>query len=321
MNVLFKCDKSDSIGLGHYTRSAALATVLKKKRIKYFFLGLRPGIKKKNKISIIDQKKDLEYTKNFIKKKKIKIVIKDIYCLNKNWEKKIAEKTFLTVIDDFNDNDHYCDIYVNYHYNFFKKKHTRHLKKKNCKKLIGPNYSIIKNLKFKKKINFKEKTILIYMGGADKKMLMHKFSKLFLDKKFNKFKKIFLLNENHIRNKNLTKKLNKIKNKIIIKNKVKNLSQYLASTDLCITPAGNTMLEQIALKSKNLIVPQNLNQISIANSLNKKGYINLITNISKLNFNYINKLIEKKMNKRKLVNPQGKNLIIKKIIENFNLLK
>ena len=70
MNVLFKCDKSDSIGLGHYTRSAALATVLKKKRIKYFFLGLRPGIKKKKKISIIEQKKDLEYTKNLIKKKK-----------------------------------------------------------------------------------------------------------------------------------------------------------------------------------------------------------------------------------------------------------
>ena len=37
MNVLFKCDKSDSIGLGHYTRSAALAAVFKKKKNKYIF--------------------------------------------------------------------------------------------------------------------------------------------------------------------------------------------------------------------------------------------------------------------------------------------
>ena len=321
MNILFKCDKSDSIGLGHYSRCTTLAEIFKKKKIKYFFLRLRPGIEKKNTISKIDQKKDLEYTKRFIKKKNIKIVIKDIYCLNKYWEEKIAEKTFLTVVDDFNNKDHYCDIYVNYHYNFFKRKHNRHLKKKNCKKLIGLNYTILKSLDFKKKINFKEKTIFIYMGGADKKMLMLKISQLFLNNKFNKFKKIFLLNNNHKRNKDLIENLNKIKNKKIIKSKIKNLNQYFVSCDLCISPAGNTMLEQIALKSNNLIVTQNHNQISIANSLNKKGFINLITDISKLNFNYISRLIEKKIIKRKLVNPLGKNLIAKEIIKNFNLSK
>ena len=321
MNILFKCDKSDFIGLGHYIRCSTLAETFKKKKIKYFFLGLKPGIKKKNTISKTDQKKDLEYTRKFIKKKNIKIVIKDIYCLDKYWEEKIAEKTFLTVIDDFNNKDHYCDIYINYHYNFFKKKHFRYLKKKNCKKLIGSNYTIIKSLNFKKKINFKEKTIFIYMGGADKKMLMLKISKLFLNNKFNKFKKIFLLNDNHKKNKDLIKNLSKIKNKKIIKNKIKNLNQYFVSSDLCITPAGNTMIEQIALKSNNLILTQNYNQISIANSLYKKGYINLITDISKLNFNYIRRLIGKKIIKQKLVNPLGKNLIAKEIIENFNLSK
>ena len=66
MNILFKCDKSDFIGLGHYIRCSTLAETFKKK-IKYFF-GTK-AVLKKNTISKTDQKKDLEYTKNLLKKK------------------------------------------------------------------------------------------------------------------------------------------------------------------------------------------------------------------------------------------------------------
>ncbi len=316
MNVLFKCDKSDSIGLGHYTRCKALAQSFKKKKIKCFFLGLKPGIIKKNKIGKISQEKDLEYTKKFIKYKKIQLVIKDNYSLGYNWEKKISEKVFLTVIDDFKNSKHYCDIYINYHYNWFKKKYFKNLKKKNCKKLIGPKFTILQNLNIKKK-KFKKKTIFIYMGGADKNMFMYRLAKIFINEKFKKFIKIFLLNNNHIKNKKLIKFLNKIDNKKIIKNKIRNFHQYLASSDLSISPAGITMIEQVALNTNNLIIGQNSQQNQIANSLRKTGIINYSNNLKKINFNYIQQLLKKKRVQYRIINPQGKNLILKKIIENF----
>ena len=122
MNILFKCDQSNYIGLGHLHRSTALAEIFKKNNHKCFFLGLKPGLNKKNKISEYDQKRDLEYTIKFIKKKKIKLIIKDLYCLEYDWEKNISKDYFLAVIDDFKSFNHYCDIYINYHFNWFKKK-------------------------------------------------------------------------------------------------------------------------------------------------------------------------------------------------------
>ena len=47
MNVLFKCDKSDSIGLGHYTRCKALAQSFKKKKNKMFFPRIKTWNNKK----------------------------------------------------------------------------------------------------------------------------------------------------------------------------------------------------------------------------------------------------------------------------------
>ena len=70
MNILFKCDHSKSIGLGHLNRTQALAKVFKQNNHKCFFLGLKPGIIKKNIISKTNEKKDLVFTERFIKKKK-----------------------------------------------------------------------------------------------------------------------------------------------------------------------------------------------------------------------------------------------------------
>ena len=49
------------------------------------------------------------------------------------------------------------------------------------------------------------------MGGADKNLYMFKFIKIFSKKDFNNYQKIFILNANHLKNKNLLKYLDKIK--------------------------------------------------------------------------------------------------------------
>lgn len=319
MNVLFKCDKSKNIGLGHFYRCAALAEIFKKNGHKCYFLGLKLGIKKKNVLNIKDQEKDIKFTNHFIKKKNIKVVVKDIYSLNFKWEKKIANNAFLVVIDDYNSEEHYCNLYINYHYNWFKKANNNLLTKKNCKKMIGPEFSILRDLKIIKKIKTKNSTIFVYMGGADKKMFMFKIMKLLQNKKLDKYKKIFLLNENHIKSNMLAKLEKKFINTKILKNKIKNFHQYLFSSDLVISSAGLTMYEQIALNSNSLIISQNNLQNKIANLLAKKKVINFTQNIENLNYKIINKLlIKRKINKKNLINKNGKYLVYKSIISDYN---
>ena len=67
MNILFKCDQSNFIGLGHYYRCLALSKEFKKDKHKCFFLGLKLN-NKKNHITIKNEKDDLKFTQEFIKK-------------------------------------------------------------------------------------------------------------------------------------------------------------------------------------------------------------------------------------------------------------
>jgi len=321
MNILFKCDQSKFIGLGHYYRCLTLAKEFKKNNHKCFFLGLKPGIIKKNKIKKKNENDDLKFTQKFIKKNKIQILIKDIYSLGHNWERIISKKTYLVVIDDFKNVKHYCNLYVNYHYNWFKKKNYKFLLFKKCKKLIGPKYTIVRDFKIKNKFKFKNKTIFIYMGGADKKMYMARFVKLFKNKKFDKIKKIFLLNKNHLDNLILVKNLKKIQNNKILKNKIKNFHKYLVSSNLSISPAGITMLEQVALRSNSLIIAQNAIQKKTAIPLEKAKIINFVRDINKLNYDKVYQFLSKKQSKIKLINLRGKNLVYKNIILNFKNFK
>ena len=317
MNILFKCDQSNFIGLGHYYRCLALANEFKKNKHKCFFLGLKPGIVKKNKISKDNEKRDLIFTKNFIKKNKINILIKDIYSLGSDWEYKISKKTFLVVVDDYNNVKHFCHIYINYHLNWFKKKNFKNLLFNRCKKLIGPKFTILRNFENFKKFNFKKKTIFIYMGGADKNRFMKKLSRFFLDFKFNQFLKIFLLNNNHLKDKSLMKNLIKMKNVKVLKNKIKEFHKYIISSNMVISAAGLTMLEQISLNARSLIIPQNFIQKKTAIEFYKAKLISFLPNINNLNTSHIFRNLKKETPTKKVINRKGKEIIYKEIMSSF----
>ena len=77
-------------------------------------------------------------------------------------KKKLCKQQKIFVIDDLKKNIHYCDLYLNYHHNFFRKKDERLLIKKNVKimkglnlTLLGNQLSKIKKILIKKEINIK----------------------------------------------------------------------------------------------------------------------------------------------------------------------
>ena len=119
------------------------------------------------------------------------------------------------------------------------------------------------------------------MGGADKNMFMLKLTNIFKKIDYKDFKKIFLLNSNHLKNKNLMKNLSRMKNVKVLKNKTQNFHQLINSSNLCISAAGQTMLEQLSLKKNCLIFPQNDFQKKIIRLLKKTNVVSLISSFKK----------------------------------------
>ena len=91
----------------------------------------------------------------------------------------------------------------------------------------------------------------------------------------------------------------------------------MKSSDLCISAAGQTMIEQLAFNKKCLIVAQNKYSKKNINSLSKKKSIMPITNFKKINLKLINNLLYKKKPKVTFVNKFGKNLIYNKIVSQY----
>ena len=129
-----------------------------------------------------------------MKLSKFNYLIIDHYGLDIVWEEKVQNKfrnlvnNFrCLVIDDFDDREHRCDIYLDQNVIEMKKFHSSFLSREE-KKLYGPYFCLLskeyayykKQLKPKKKI----KKILIFFGGVDKNKLTLRVLKILSGKKF-----------------------------------------------------------------------------------------------------------------------------------------
>ena len=92
----------------------------------------------------------------------------DDYRFDKTWEKFFYKKKILIVFDDICNKKHLCDFLINSRWtdiNLLEQNYKK-LVPKACKKLLGPNYSVI-NPNLKKKINKSKKiNLMFYFGGG-----------------------------------------------------------------------------------------------------------------------------------------------------------
>jgi len=192
-------------------------------------------------------------------------------------KRSFASSKKIFVIDDLKKNIHYCDLYLNYHHNFFRKKDERLLIKKNVKIMKGLNFTLLGNQlsKIKKNINKKRDKykIFLYMGNVDKNNINLKVLKLLNDNLFFKYKIIIIIGLNNRKKILIEKYLKNFKNYRIIKKHNINLNTIYDKINFTISAAGVTMYEQLYYGFKPIIFPQNNSQLKVSNSLAKSNYI------------------------------------------------
>ena len=331
MNIAFRTDSSLSIGTGHVHRCLNLARKFKKKTNScYFFLNDFSGninnlVEKEFNIFTYPNKNfnysnqklnllDANLTIKFIKKLKIDLIFLDHYLLDEKWEKKVSKFCKIVFLSDFINRKSFCDYYLNYNLAYENSLIKNNFFKKDCKKLIGLDYSIIKDLPYLK--TFKKNKISIFMGGVDKKNFTSKLIKIFSDKFFSKFKIIVVLGIRNKKKLQIEKQIKKYRNFQIVKGNKKNLYSTFINSKLVVTSVGTTMFEHIVLGLNSVIIAQNNNQKRAAKSLSSLNILNFLNSGKDLNKYYFIKILNENnlQNKKKkfqsLIDTNGSNRIV-----------
>ena len=302
--VYFRIDIGSKYGLGHYYRIKSIINFLKIKNYKIVIdqplYGDFLKFEKKNLIYLnllrkkitdeIDAKNFLKILKNNSKKEDI--IIKDSYRFGYKWEKKVSPFVKkIIVIDDYLNNKHYADIYINHspYLNDFNKTRLKQLKKnnkKNCKFLLGTKFALFNSqLERKKKVS---SDIVFYNGGSGNIFIYEKIIEQLL--RLKKFRIIMLAGPYSINNKKLEIKIKNSKNINLVKHP-RNILNYLIGTKLFISSASIAMFESSFLKLPSLLFRMNKNQNLSDFELEKLGHFFSLDKKDIKNTSKITKLI------------------------------
>lgn len=174
-SIIFRADGNSEIGLGHFTRTLALAEMLNE-HFRCVFASRQPTeyqIAEIEKIchDRIDLPEDDSHFEAFLNHLKgDEIVVLDNYYFTTNYQKSIKGKGCkLVCIDDMHDKHYVADVVINHapglNEKYFSIENSTQL-------LLGPAYSLVKKV-FRKnnsnriEISKNPKSLLIIFGGAD----------------------------------------------------------------------------------------------------------------------------------------------------------
>jgi len=197
-NLFIRVDSGIEIGIGHMMRCYALAEILKmdfdvyflsrklkgnicdfiaKKGYKVYYLPTKNQNKKQNKFSKSNNKtieKDVLETMKILTNynDKPSWLLVDHYDLDILWESNLRKSVKkIIVVDDLANRKHDCDLLLDQNlYEQMNKRYTG-LVPKNCKKLLGPKYTLLRSefSKLRKTLTKRKKlqNILVSFGGSD----------------------------------------------------------------------------------------------------------------------------------------------------------
>ena len=282
LNILFRTSggkaKNNELGLGHVYRCINLGRNLRPHTM-YFLIedfGNASDVVKKNGFKNIhflkkniDLKSDIKKTLDFIKRKKIDIVIVDRFNVKLDYLKKIKKVTKLIVISDLKKINYPGDLIVNGFIGFDIKINFNNFKTK-C--LLGPKYQILniscENYSQKTK---KNQTLLVTFGGYDEKNLFDIFCKS-LNKYPTIVKTKIILGPATKKTKEVKKFSEKFSNNLKIMKETKNMCYEISKSKFGICSGGITSYEFAAMNVPFAIICQYKHQLLTAQYWQQKGY-------------------------------------------------
>ena len=317
--ITFFVDGGEKLGLGHIYRSINLALTFSKK-YKIKFLINKP--KKKTEIKLLKKifkrsKINLKFITNNLNKEfridKNQNIIFDHPKINES-KIKLANEFYskIIVIDDENTLKNYdCDLLINQ--NDYSKNFNYKTSNKNLIKLLGSNYTILKEkpIKVNFLLNKNIKKILLIMGATD----VNDYYK-YLVKKLNMHKLYIVVNNKVIKDKTI--KLKNYKNLELLSNKNVKNSIVNKKIDVAITCCGSSLYDLFSFRIPIIGVKCSLDQNNAYKFYSKNKAIvgSSISHVKKnlRMLNYKKRLLLLK-NSKKFYNYNGKYILRDKIIK------
>lgn len=184
MKILFRCDSSSSIGLGHVMRDLVLAKQYLDDEIHFATQNFSGNINEQIPYPIHKLKSNATHELiELIKALHVKMLIIDHYGIHYEDEKAIKEATNIKILS-FDDTyeKHYCDILLNHNISADETRY-KDLVPLFCKLQCGSKYTLIRDEFKKEKAIKREKNydVLVAMGGTDSANLNINILKILTD--------------------------------------------------------------------------------------------------------------------------------------------
>jgi UDP-2,4-diacetamido-2,4,6-trideoxy-beta-L-altropyranose hydrolase len=285
--IIFRADGSPSIGMGHFTRTLALAEMLNE-HFNCVFATCQPSeyqisaIERicHNKIDLPEDDSHFDIFLEFLKGDEI--IVLDNYYFTTEYQKAIKEKGCkLVCIDDMHDKHFVADIVINHaiginSYAYSKEPYT--------KLLLGFKYALLRKEFYKEfdiKID-KEFSCLIIMGGADPFGVTNNLVKLLT--KINLTKPIAVVSPIRISHENIVwfKNLSALE-----------ISKLMENTDFGIFPASSVAIEACAKRLPFICGYFTINQFEIYKGIEMEELAICIGSLNQISKNMITDAISK----------------------------
>lgn len=319
--ILFRCDSSSTIGLGHVKRCLVLARRLKEynKDLKILFAtqNLYGNINLeilKSGFSIYSLRNntvyDLDY---FIKGLFIDLLIIDSYEIDNIFEEQIRLNNPNLKILSFDDmlRPHCSHMVLNHGVQAQEKDYKKILDEK-TKLFCGSEYTLLRDEFFEsKKLKVTKNSVVIILGGNDVLNLSSKIANLLLQIN-NKYKITVITTSVNPNLKDLKENSN-----IELLVDINNIASVIASKSLVITASGGTFFEVLSLKKKFINIEVASNQKVVDKFLKQKGIKTTIKAIDLSKEVLENRIKYVKINNsyKKLALKFTKNRLVKKILK------
>ena len=319
--ILFRCDSSSTIGLGHVKRCLVLAQRLKEynKDLKILFAtqNLYGNINLeilKSGFSIYSIKnnslKELDY---FVKGLFVDLLVIDSYEIDNIFEEQLRINNPSLKILSFDDmlRPHCSHMVLNHGVQAQEKDYKKILDKK-TKLFCGSEYTLLRDEFFEsKKVKVTINSVVIILGGNDVLNLSSKIANLLLQIN-NKYKITVITTSVNPNLKELKENSN-----IELLVDINNIDSVLSSKILVITASGCTFFEVLSLKKKFINIEVASNQKVVDKFLKQKGIKTTIKAIDLSKEVLENRIRYVKINNsyKKLALRFTKNRLVKKILK------